>query len=144
MSFQNGIKFRSFIEFWEYLPENERIITDVLRQIVLENLPSCCKEKLTYNVPYYYGKRRICLIWPASIPWGGFKSGVLLGFSQGNKLADKDYYLTHGTNKQVFYKIFHSIDETDTKTIILLLKEAVAIDDNFRKYKAASTQNIDQ
>jgi hypothetical protein len=130
MSFQNGIKFKSLVEFWEYLPENERIITDVLRQIVLENLPSYCKEKLTYNVPFYYGKRRICLLWPSSVPWGGIKSGVLFGFLQGYRLKDKDNYLTHGTNKQVFYKIFNSPDEIDPDAIISLLKEAVEVDSN--------------
>lgn len=85
MNFQKGIKFQSFVEFWDFLPENERIIVDVLRQIILENLPSICKEKLAYNVPYYYGNKRICLIWPGSIPWGGIREGVLLGFCQGNK-----------------------------------------------------------
>jgi len=131
MNFQNGIKFKSLVEFWEYLPENERIITDVLRQIVLENLPSYCKEKLTYNVPFYYGKRRNCLIWPASVPWDGIKSGVLLGFLQGYRLKDKDQYLNHGTNKQVYYRIFHSPDEIDSDAIISLLKEAVEWDSKY-------------
>jgi hypothetical protein len=129
--FQNGSKFRSLVEFWDSLPAKERIITDVLRQIVLENLPAHCKEKLTYDVPYYYGKRRICLLWPASVPRGGFKNGVMLGFCQGNKLKDADHYLTHGTNKQVFYKIFQSADEISIKPIVSLLKEAVEIDKGF-------------
>ncbi|MFN2458561.1 MAG: DUF1801 domain-containing protein [Chitinophagaceae bacterium] len=133
MSFQNGIKFNSLIEFWEYLPEEERIIVDVLRQIVLENLPAYCTEKLTYNVPFYYGRRRICLIWPASVPWGGVKSGVLLGFCQGNELKDAASYLKHGTNKQVFYKIFHSPGEIDLASIILLLKEAIELDSKFKQ-----------
>jgi Domain of unknown function (DU1801) len=132
MSFQNGIKFRSMVEFWEYLPEDQRIMTDVLRQIVLENLPAGCKEKLTYNVPFYYGKRRICLIWPAAVPWGGFNSGVMLGFCQGNKLKDTHHYLMHGTNKQVFYKIFHSTDEIDMDAIVSILKEAVETDSRFK------------
>ncbi len=126
--FQNGIKFRSFLEFWEYLPPGERIITDVLRQIILENLPPDCKEKLTYNVPFYYGKKRICLIWPSSVPWGGFKKGVMLGFCQGYKLKDEDFYLDHGSNKQVFYKIFQTVDDINTKAIISLLKEAIETD----------------
>jgi hypothetical protein len=116
------------IEFWEHLPENERIIADVLRQIILENLPPACKEKLTYNVPFYYGKKRICVIWPASVPWGGIKKGVLLGFCQGNKLKDPDNYLEHGTNKKIYYKIFHSEDEIDEAAIAALLKEAVQLD----------------
>lgn len=132
MNFQNNIKFRSLIEFWDYLPEDERIITDVLRQIIFETLPPNSKEKLTYNVPFYYGKRRICLIWPASVPWGGIKSGVLLGFCQGNKLKDKDHYLKHGTNKQIFYKIYHSTDQIDADPIMKLLKEAIEIDKKFK------------
>ena len=116
------------MEFWEHLPENERIIVDVLRQIIIENLPDTCKEKLTYNVPFYYGKKRICLVWPASVPWGGFKSGVFLGFCQGNKLKDAANYLTHGTNKKIFYKIFNSPDEIDEAAIVLLIKEAVKLD----------------
>lgn len=131
MGYPNGINFKSLVEFWDYLPEEERIITDVLRHIILDNLPANCKEKLTYNVPFYYGKRRICLVWPASVPWGGFKSGVMLGFCQGNKLKDTKRYLTHGSNKQVFYKIFQSAGQIDMEAIIFLLKEAVAIDNNF-------------
>lgn len=135
MDFQKGIKFQSFIEFWDFLPENERIIVDVLRQIILENLPATCKEKLAYNVPYYYGNKRICLIWPGSIPWGGIRSGVLLGFSQGNRLEDPEGYLNHGTNKQVYYKIFNSIDEIDETAIVSILKEAVSFDAEFRSRK---------
>lgn len=132
MSFQKGIKFKSMLEFWEYIPENERIIVDVLRQIVLKHLPSNCKEKLSYNVPYYYGKRRICLIWPGSIPWGGIREGVLFGFCYGNRLNDANNYLTHGTNKQVFYKIYHAPDEINYEAIVALLNEAVEVDNQFK------------
>lgn len=132
MSFQKGIKFQSLVEFWEYLPEDESLIVDHLRQIVLKTLPRTCKEKLSYNVLYYYGKRRICLIWPGSIPWGGIRSGVLFGFCYGNKLKDVDGYLTHGTNKQVYYKIFNSIDEINEAAIINLLNEAVELDRKFK------------
>lgn len=135
MDFQKGIKFQSYVEFWDYLPEDERIIVDVLRQIVLSNLPANYKEKLSYNVPYFYGNRRICLIWPGSVPWGGIRSGVLFGFCQGNLLSDIENYLTHGTNKQVYYKIFYSIDEIDEAAIVKLLKEAVEVDMNFKPKK---------
>ena len=116
------------LQLFERLPDNERIIVDVLRQIVKENLPSACKEKLAFNVPYFYGKRGICIIWPSTIPRGGIKQGVLLGFWQGNKLRDEDAYLTHGTNKKIFYKIFNHVNEIDEAAIVKLLKEAVEID----------------
>ena len=110
------------------LPENERIIVDVLRQIILENLPLTCKEKISYNVPFFYGRRGICIVWPATIPRGGIKEGVLLGFWHGNRLIDSENYLTHGTNKQVFYKIFRSVEEIDEVAIVKLLKESLSID----------------
>jgi len=124
----SSLKIRSLVQLFDLLPENERIITDVLRQIVLENLPAHCKEKISFNVPYFYGKKGICIIWPSTIPRGGIKKGVLFGFWYGNKLNDRNQYLTHGSNKQIFYKIFHSPDEIDEQSIILLLKEAVRID----------------
>jgi hypothetical protein len=53
---------------------------------------------------------------------------VLLGFWYGNKLRDSDNYLIHGTNKQIFYKIFYSPEEIDEKAITRLVKEAVKLD----------------
>ena len=128
MKHNSSVKIRSLLQLFEVLPENERIIVDVLRQIILENLPATCKEKISYNVPFFYGKKGICIIWPATIPRGGIKKGVLLGFWYGNKLIDEDNYLTHGTNKQIFYKIFQAAEEIDEAAIIKLVKEAIKID----------------
>lgn len=121
-------KIRSLLQLFDLLPQNERLIVDVLRQIITENLPLCCKEKFVFNVPYFYGKRGICIIWPAAIPGGGIKQGVLLGFWQGNKLKDEDGYLVHGTNKKVFYKIYKQPEEIDEAAIVKLLREAVRVD----------------
>ncbi|HET6996868.1 MAG TPA: DUF1801 domain-containing protein [Chitinophagaceae bacterium] len=132
MSPASSIKIRSLVELFGILPDNERIIVDVLRQIVLENLPSYCKEKISYNVPFFYGKKGICIIWPATIPRGGIKKGVLLGFWYGNKLRDTENYLIHGTNKQIFYKIFYRPEEINEKAITRLLKEAVKLDAGWR------------
>jgi Domain of unknown function (DU1801) len=122
------LKIKSILQLYELLPENERIITDVLRQIIKENLPAYCKEKISYNVPFFYGNKGICIIWPAAIPRGGIKEGVLLGFWYGNILSDKDNYLIHGTNKQIFYKIYKSPGDINEKALIKLLKEAVKSD----------------
>jgi len=128
MKIAHNKKLTSLVQFFELLPEDERIIVDVLRQIISENLPGYCKEKLSFNVPYFYGKRGICIIWPAAIPRGGIKQGVLLGFWQGNKLKDEDGYITRGTNKKVFYEIYTHIEEIDEPAIVKLLKEAVRVD----------------
>jgi hypothetical protein len=126
---------KSLLQLFETLPENERIIVDVVRQIILENLPAYCKEKISFGVPYFYGNKGICIVWPATVPRGGIKHGVLLGFWYGNKLNDKDKYLTHGTNKQIFYKIYHSPQEINEHEIAKLLKEAVKLDLLFAKKK---------
>jgi hypothetical protein len=37
------MKIENLSEFYKILPEEERIITDVLRQIIVEQLPAYCK-----------------------------------------------------------------------------------------------------
>ncbi len=82
-------------------------------------------------MPYFYGKKGICIVWPASIPRGGIKEGVLLGYWYGNRLKDEDNYLIHGTNKQIFYKIFRRAEEIDEEAIVKLLKEAIELDQSW-------------
>lgn len=122
------LKIQSYHQLLDLLPEEERLVVEVIRQIILENLSSNCKEKISYNVPYFYGKKGIAIIWPATIPRGGIKSGVLLGFWQGYLLEDVDNYLTHGTNKKIFYKIYQSVEEVDEGAIVKLIRAAVALD----------------
>lgn len=126
------MKIRNLVELFTVLPENERIITDVLRQVVLATLPEYCKEKISYNVPFFYGNKGICIIWPATIPRGGITSGVLLGFWQGYLLRDEDRFLSHGTNKKIFYKIYQAPEEIDEQPIEQLLREAVKLDRTFK------------
>ena len=126
-------KIKSVLHLYEQLPDEERIITDVLRQIISENLPAHCREKISYNIPFFYGNKGICIIWPSSIPRGGINQGVLLGFWHGNKLKDADQYLIHGTNKQIFYKIFYTVDDINEDAIVKLLREAIQLDHQFAK-----------
>jgi Domain of unknown function (DU1801) len=132
---KTSVKINSLVHLFQLLPEDERLIVDVLRQIILDNLPASCKEKISYNVPFFYGRRGICIVWPATIPRGGIKEGVLLGFWYGCKLNDEDNYLTHGTNKQIFYKIYNSANEINERAIVKLLKEAVRFDTITSKLK---------
>jgi len=125
------LKSKNLVELFSYLPEEEKIIVDVLRQIILSTYPDYIKEKISYNVPFFYANRGIAIIWPAAVPRGGIKSGVLLGFWHGNKLDDADDYLIQGTNQQVFYKIFQTAEEIDDKPIVKLLEEAVKLDKTF-------------
>ncbi|MGK6351060.1 DUF1801 domain-containing protein [Parapedobacter sp. DT-150] len=125
------VKFRSLVELFEFLPGDEALLTDVLRQLTIETLNGYGKEKLSYNVPFFYGKKSICLIFPASVPRSGIKNGVLFGFWYGNRLKDENNYLAHGTNKQIFYKIYQSVDDIDIPALTGLIKEAVELDKRF-------------
>lgn len=126
------IKFRSPVELFEFLPREEALLTDILRQITIESLNGYGKEKLSYNVPFFYGNKSICLIFPASVPRSGIKSGVLFGFWYGNRLKDESNYLVHGTNKQIFYKVYRSVDEIDISALAGLIREAVELDKSFQ------------
>ena len=126
-------KIKYILQLYDAISEHERIIVDVLRAIITEQLPAYCKEKISYQVPFFYGNKGICIIWPSAIPRGGIKKGVLLGFWYGNKLADADNYLTHGTNKQIFYKIYNDVEEINIKAVLKLLKEAVSLDRQWKQ-----------
>ncbi|MBK6817609.1 MAG: DUF1801 domain-containing protein [Saprospiraceae bacterium] len=55
---------------WSYTrspPENRRNIIDILRDIISAHIPNI-KEKISYNVPFFYKEQSLCLVWPASIP----------------------------------------------------------------------------
>lgn len=135
-SFQKGIKFEGIDDFFEYItPEEKRIIT-YLRSLIQECLPPY-KEKLTYNVPFYYVNRRICFIWPGSVPWGGFKTGVMFGFCYGNLLNDELDFFSTNVTKVIRYKIFHTVDEIIAHEHVLktYLFMAVEIDEGFKKKK---------
>jgi len=131
--FEPTMKIRNIIDLFAILPEDEKIIVDVLRQIIIETLPDYCREKISYNVPFFYGHKGICIIWPSTVPRGGIKKGVLLGFWYGNKLNDSDRFLSHGTNKQIFFKIYQTPEQIDEKPIKKLLKEAIKLDRTFKK-----------
>ncbi len=126
------MKITSLLQLYELLPDNERMIVDVLREIIKEQLPANGREKISYNVPFFYGNKSICLVWPSSVPRGGIKKGVMLAFWYGHLLKDTDQYLIHGTNKQIFYKIYQHVDEIDIKAVQKLLKEAAALDKSWK------------
>lgn len=131
-------KIRSVLQLYEMLPEHERMIVDILRQLIKDHLPANCKEKISYNVPFFYGNKGICIIWPSTVPRGGIKKGVLLGFWYGNRLKDVDGYLAQGTNKQIFYKIFNTVEEINIKAIVKLLREAVKLDSGWKNKRIVS------
>lgn len=130
--FQN-VSFETVEEMLEYLPASERKLVEVLRGIVFDCIPDA-REKLGYNVPFYYRHSRICFIWPGSVPWGNVKEGVLFGFCKGHRLSNVAY-LDMGTRKQVFTKTFFTTREINKEKLSQLLYEAVWIDEEDKNVK---------
>lgn len=127
MNKQQLLSFNSVDEFLEALPPDERQLVEQLREIIFYCMPQA-KEKLSYNVPYYSLRSRVCFIWPASVPWGGIQKGVLIGFCKGHLLSDASY-LEAGNRKQVFTKTFYATKEINREILNSLLFEAAWIDE---------------
>ena len=123
-----NVSFRNVDEFLDFLPEEELKITLRLRKIVLECIPNV-KEKLSYNVPYYFLKKRICFIWPASILWGKKQTyeGVRFGFTSGYLLQDETGYLDKGDRKEVYWHDFKSLKEIEEDVLKSFIFQAVEI-----------------
>lgn len=108
-----SFKFHSYDEFFEFLPKEEKLIVSCLDSIIQELIPGV-KRKLSYNVPYYSVRKRICFIWPSSVPWGNVKlKGVQLGFCNGYLLKDPENFLEKENRKQVYVKTFFSASEIE-------------------------------
>ena len=123
---------KTLIEFYEKILPEEKVIADALITLIRDRAFDSCKMKFSYGVPFFYDKKGIAIIWPASIPKGGIKKGVLLGFWQGNKLKDPQCYLMKGNNKKVYYKIFEKPEDLDIKALTLLIDEALTLDQGFK------------
>jgi hypothetical protein len=125
-----GLGFRTTHEFLDYLTPHELEVVDKLRELILETIPNVT-EKLSYNVPYYYRNRRICFIWPPSVPWGKVPlNGVMLGMCEGHLLKDHHYF-TLDNRKQVATRSFDTVTTRDLDLIRSYLFEAIEIDNSF-------------
>jgi hypothetical protein len=115
-------------ELYESLPEEERLIAMVLRELIFEALPDI-REKKSYGAPFYFGKKMICYVWPASITWGGKRQGegVTLGFSQAKKLKHGNF-LNFGTRKSIGSHVFRRAEEIEVEKVVGLLKSAWEVD----------------
>jgi hypothetical protein len=120
-------KFKNVGEFFDFLPREELKIAEYLRKLIFEEIPDC-KEKLAYNVPFYYRHSRVCYIWPSSIPWGDVEFGVALGFCKGHLLSDEIGYLEKIELKEIRTKTFNSEEQIDQDLLRSYLHEAKEID----------------
>jgi len=130
---ENGqeIHFKTVDEFLGYLPQSELEIVLFLRKIIFECMPDC-KEKLTYNVPFYYRHSRICYIWPATIPWEKMSKSVAIGFCKGDSFLDETFENIKFT--------FNSVDEVNVALLKEKINEAILIDEKIVKARRRKIQ----
>lgn len=127
-SMQN-VKFQKVSELLGFLPEDQLVVVEQLRELVFETLPNI-KEKLSFNVPFFRLHKGICFIWPGAVSWGSKTwNGVEFGFNYGNLLADEMNYLEKGNRKQVFSKRFCSVEDINDEILRSYLLEAAELDD---------------
>jgi hypothetical protein len=126
------VKFRNLAEFNNALPDHELEIVELLRESIHTIIPDI-RERLAYNVPFFYRRSRVCFIWPASIPWGGITSGVSLGFINARWMTS----LPVLPLKQIATVNFLSLSEINITDLEVWLFEAVQIDeDRFRQSRS--------
>ncbi len=114
-------------EFFEKLPPEERETALLLRETVRQALPEA-REKLAYGVAYYSLRRRVCYIWPASVPRGGHGAGVALGFCRGSSFQHHRELLRFEGRRLVGVLLFHRPEEVAALPLEALLREAARVD----------------
>jgi hypothetical protein len=122
------VSFNDVHEFLEYLPGEQRLIVEYLREIIFDCIPDVT-EKLSYNVPFYKRHKNICFIWPSAVPWGGMKQeGVMLGFTNGDLMRDECSYLEKGGRKKVYVRIFRDLKDVDEGLLRAYIFEAAEVE----------------
>jgi hypothetical protein len=86
------------------------------------------REKLSYGVPFYFRQSRVCFIWPASVPNGGLKEGVALGFCKGYLMANEEGLLQANGRKEVFAIHYQSASQINWQQVSQWIQEALIID----------------
>ena len=124
-----GLRFATVQECLDFLPPDERVLTEQLRELLIQEAPEL-KERLSFNVPFYKVRKDVCFLWPASVLWGKRKTyeGVRLGFSYGNLLSNAVGYLAGGARKQVSWRDLTVLTADNERTIRMLLREAIRVD----------------
>lgn len=136
-----NVKFQKVSELMGFLPEDQLVIVEHLRELVFETLPNI-KERLSFNVPFFKLHKGICYIWPGAVSWGNKTwNGVEFGFNYGYLLADEMNYLERGNRKQVFSKRFFSVEDINDEIIRSYLLEAAELDDLMYREKMTSKKS---
>ncbi len=109
-------------------PEKLRPTLKKLRGLILSASPFI-EEKMVYNIPFFYGKKRIFYLNPQ-------ETWVDLGFCEGYLLSDHPVLQTKNRT-QVKTIRFNKIEEIEEDVLLPIIHEAIIIDEvkNRKKIK---------
>jgi hypothetical protein len=124
-----GLRFPTVAALLEFLPTEERALTERLRELIISEVPEL-NERLSFNVPFYKGRRDVCFLWPASVLWGKTKTyeGVRFGLSYGSLVPGCEPYLQRGERKQVCWRDLQELTDDDERRIRTVLRAAIVVD----------------
>lgn len=97
-----------------------------LRHLILSASPQI-EEKLVYNIPFFYGRKRIFYLNPV-------KNGIDLGFCNGY-IMEKNPLLETKNRSQIRTAFFNNLSEITEEILLPLIHEAIIIDQNKLKRK---------
>ena len=100
-------------------PEKLRPVLKRLRGLILSASPYI-EEKLVYNIPFFYGKKRIFYLNPQ-------ETWVDLGFCDGHLIANNPILETKDRT-QVKTVRFYSFNEIIDEELLPIIHEAILID----------------
>lgn len=120
-------KHKDFDSFLDALTPVERVICLRIRGLILNNFPEL-QETWAYGAPFYKGRKRICFLYPASLPYSGVKDGVNFGFNSANLLSNDHGLLDLGNRKEVAYIAVLTEKDIRDDLFLEVLHEAVILD----------------
>lgn len=111
--------------FFSKLPENEQAIALKLYEII-QSYEVSFECRLSYkSLFFFFKKKRLFYLWPASIPWGGINEGVRLAFIHGYLFHDDiRRQLSFNDRKEIGVIDFTQLEKIDAALIFTLLTEA--------------------
>jgi len=130
---------KTYSDFFAPLADVEKDIVSYLRTLVLQTFPDF-REKISYGVPYYFNRSRVCFIWPASV-CPGPPSGVVLGFCRGYLLSNEHGLLRMDGRKQVALIPFHAVREIDNAVVAGIIEEAIFVDEQYASQEHISKRH---
>lgn len=105
----------------ENQPDKIRVLMRSLRNMIIDSLPYC-EEKITYVIPFFYFKRRMCYLYSSNKK----KDLVILGFCQGAKLSNEQNILV-GDGTVVRTIEFDLHQPPDMRMVQEVISEAVIL-----------------